>query len=107
MPKYIFAYHGGGMPESEEEQAQHMAAWGQWMGSLGASMVDPGAPTSIAKTVTQGGVADGGGANPVSGYGLVEAADIDAAAEMAKGCPIVTLSGGSVEVAETFEIDMG
>ena len=32
---------------------------------------------------------------------------IDAAVEMAKGCPVVTLGGGSVEVAETFEIDMG
>ena len=106
MAKYIFAYHGGGMPESEEEQAQHMAAWGEWMGSIGEAFVDMGAPTSIAKTVSRDGVADGGGANPVSGYGLVEAADIDAATEMAKGCPVVVLGGGTVEVAETFEISM-
>jgi len=107
MPKYVFAYHGGGMPESEEEGARHMAAWGEWMGSIGEAFVDMGAPCSIAKTVTRQGVSDGGGANPLSGYGLVEAADIEAAVEMAKGCPIVTLSDGSVEVAETFEIDMG
>lgn len=107
MPKYVFAYHGGGMPESEEEQAQHMAAWGEWMGAVGAAFLDPGAPCSIAKTVTRDGIADGGGPNPLSGYGLVEAPDMNAAAELAKGCPVVTLGGGSVEVAETFEIDMG
>jgi len=28
MPKYLFTYHGGGMPESEEEQAEHMARLG-------------------------------------------------------------------------------
>ena len=31
MAKYLFTYHGGGMPESEQEQAKHMAAWGEWM----------------------------------------------------------------------------
>jgi hypothetical protein len=107
MPKYVLAYHGGGMPESEEEQARHMAAWGEWMGRLGAAFVDHGAPCSMAKTVSKDAVHDGGGANPISGYGLIEAPDIDAAVEMAKGCPIVTLSDGSVEVAETFEVDMG
>jgi hypothetical protein len=107
MPKYVLAYHGGEMPESDEEQAQHMAAWGEWMGGIGAAFVDHGAPTSIAKTVTPSAVEDGGGANPVTGYGLVEAPDIDAAVEMAKGCPVVTLGGGSVEVAETFEVPMG
>lgn len=107
MPKYMLAYHGGGMPESEQEQARHMAAWGEWMGSIGAAFVDHGVPCSIARTVTKGGVTDGGGPNPISGYGLIEAADIDAAVEMAKGCPIVTLSDGSVEVAETFEVNMG
>jgi len=106
MPKYLFVYHGGGMPESEEEQAVHMAAWGEWMGALGESFVDMGAPCGAAKTVTRASVNDGGGANPATGYGIVEAPDLDTASEMAKGCPIVTLSDGSVEVAETFEINM-
>ncbi len=106
MPKYLLAYHGGGMPESEEEQQKHMAAWGEWMGSIGAAFTDMGAPCSSWKTVGPDGVTDGGGANPCTGYGLVEAADIDAAADMAKGCPNVTLGGGTVEVAETFEVNM-
>ena len=106
MTKYLFAYHGGGMPDTEEESAKVMAAWGEWMGSHEAAFVDMGAPTSIAKTVDPNGVSDGGGSNPVTGYGIVEAADIDAACVIAAGCPIVTLSDGTVEVAETFTIPM-
>lgn len=104
MPKYVFAYHGGGMPESEEEQAATNAAWGVWMGANAASFADPGAPTAMAKTVSSSGSTDGGGANPITGYTIVNAADIDAACEIAASCPIIA-SGGSVEVAETFEID--
>lgn len=106
MTKFLYTYHGGGMPESEEEQAKHMTAWGEWMGSIGSAFVDMGAPTSSSKTVSRDGITDGGGANPVGGYGLVEAESLEAAAEMAKGCPVVTLSGGSVQVAETFEVNM-
>lgn len=107
MPKYLFTYHGGGMPESEAEQAEHMAAWGAWMGGNAGAFVDMGAPCGAVSTVTGDGSSEGGGANPVGGYGLVEAADMAAACELAKGCPVVTLSGGSVQVGETFEIDMG
>ena len=107
MAKYLFVYHGGGMPDSEEEQARHMAAWGEWMGANETAFLDMGAPCSITKTVDPSGVSDGGGANPAGGYGLVDATDIDAACAFAAGCPVVTLSGGSVEVAETFEIGIG
>ena len=108
MPKYLFSYHGGGMPESEEEQAKHMAAWGEWMGSHADAFVDMGAPVGAVMTVGADNRSDGGGANPVGGYGIVEAADMDAACRIAAGCPVVVLSGGTVEVGETFEIpDMG
>lgn len=102
MPKYVFAYHGGKMPESPEEGAKVMAAWGAWFESLGDAVVDGGGPCGMSKTVTSGGVSDGGGANPVSGYSVVSADNADAAAEMAKGCPI--LDAGSVEVAEIHEM---
>jgi len=44
-----------------------------------------------------------GGANSASGYSIIHAADIDDAAEKAKGCPIHN-NGGSVEVAEIIEM---
>lgn len=106
MPKYLFSYHGGGMPESEEEQAKHMAAWGEWFGAHGDAFSDMGAPVGACSTVGPSGTSDGGGDNQVTGYGVVEAADMAAACAIAAGCPNVTLGGGSVEVGETFEVNM-
>lgn len=103
MAKYMFTYHGGKRPESKEEGERVMAAWGAWMGGLGAAMTDGGGPAGPSKTVTRGGVADNGGANPVSGYSMVEAGSMAAAVEMAKGCPILT-DNGSVEVTEVLSM---
>jgi len=102
MPKFVFAYHGGSMPESPEEGAKIMAAWQSWMGGLGDALVDPGNPVSASKTLSSSGVEDNGGANPLSGYSIVNADNMDAAIELAKGCPI--LESGSVEVAEAAEM---
>ena len=44
MPKYIFAYHGGGMPETPEEGERVMAAWQAWFADMGEAVVVPGAP---------------------------------------------------------------
>ncbi len=108
MAKYLFTYHGGGMPDSEEEQARHMAAWGEWMGSHEGAFIDMGAPVGASMTVTQDGAGQGGGPNQANGYSLVEAESMSEACDIAKGCPVITLSGGSVEVGETFEIpEMG
>ena len=104
MPKFIFAYHGGGRPETPEEGAKEMAKWKAWMAKHADALSDPGAPVGMSKTVSSSGVADNGGANPLSGYTLVEAADVDAACEIAKGCPILAEGKGSVEVAPIMEM---
>lgn len=104
MPEFIFAYHGGKKPETPEEGEKVMAAWGAWFENMGAALKIPGAPVGMSKTVSAGGVADDGGANPLSGYTVVNAASIDAATEMAKGCPMVVDGSGSVEVAEILEM---
>lgn len=102
MARYIFAYHGGEMPETPEEGQKVMAAWRSWLEGLGSAVVDGGNPAGMSKTVSAGGVEDGGGSNPISGYSLVEADGIDAACEMAKGCPIP--DHGTVEVAEAMDM---
>ena len=104
MPKFIFAYHGGGKPETEEEGAKAMAAWQTWLGGMGDACVDMGNPVGMSKTVAAGGVTDNGGANPLSGYTIVQAADIGAACDLAKGCPILDGGGGTVEVAPIMEM---
>lgn len=102
MPKYILGYHGGSMPQSPEEGAKVMAAWTSWMGSLGKALLDPGNPTGASKTIAAGGkVSDGGGPNPLTGYSLIEAANLDEAIKLAKSCPQLT-AGGSVQVAEAM-----
>lgn len=102
MPDFIFAYHGGTMPDTPEEGARQMAAWNAWYGALGAAIVSPGGPVGKSKTVSSTGVADNGGANPLSGYTVVHAADMGAAVKMTKGCPI--LAGGTVEVVQILEM---
>ena len=104
MPKFILAYHGGGKPETPEEGEKEMAKWQAWLGGMGASCADMGNPVGMSKTVSQDGVVDNGGANPLSGYSIVEAADIDAACDMAKGCPVLDGGKGTVEVAPIMEM---
>src|SRR5262245_8819120 len=100
MAKYLYVYHGGGsMPQSKEEIDKVMHAWGGWFGQLGASLVDGGNPVGKAATVKNGSTVDGGGANPATGYSIIEASSRDEAVAKAKGCPLLA-SGGSVEVAE-------
>ena len=104
MAKYLFVYHGGDHPETEEDVAAVLDAWGNWLGSMGAAVVDGGNPVGMNHTVSpDGSVRDNGGANPASGYGLFEAADLDDALAKARGCPILE-AGGSVEVAECIDM---
>ncbi len=104
MPNFVFAYHGGGMPETPEEGEKVMAAWNAWYGAMGDAVVDGGAPVGMSKTVSVDGVADNGGANPLSGYTVVKADTVEAACEMAKGCPILDGGKGTVEVAPVHEM---
>ncbi len=104
MPKFMFAYHGGGAPESEEEGKKAMAAWMAWFEQMGSAVVEPGNPVGLSSTLTKDGLTDGGGANPISGYTVVEAASLEAAAEMGKGCPMVADGSGSIEIAPIMEM---
>lgn len=104
MAKYLFVYHGGNHPETDEDMAAVLDAWGQWMGSMGAAVIDGGNPVGMSSTVNpDGSVTDNGGSNPASGYGLFEATDLDDALAKARGCPILE-AGGTVELAEALDM---
>jgi hypothetical protein len=104
MAKFVFAYHGGGAPESEAEGAAVMKAWMDWFASLGSAVVDAGNPTGASATVgSDGSTTPGGGANPVTGYSVISADSFDAALIIAKGCPQLA-SGGTIEVAEAIDM---
>lgn len=102
MPDYIFAYHGGKRPDTEEEGRKEMEKWAAWFADMGDAVVIPGNPVGQSWTVSDSGISHDGGSNPLSGYTVVSAASMEAAAEMASNCPIV--GTGSVEVAEVIEM---
>lgn len=104
MPNFIFAYHGGMAPRSPEEGEKVMAQWNAWYGAMGDKLSNGGGPCGQSKTVSPGGIADDGGANPLSGFTLVTAASHEAACEIAKGCPMVVDGSGSVEVCELLDM---
>jgi hypothetical protein len=100
MSKYLLAYRGGGMAETDAEREAAMAAWGNWFGSLGQAVVDPGNPFGPSATVGSGG---NGAQGPLTGYSILSAESLASARELAEGCPVLA-SGGSVEVYETLEV---
>ena len=101
MANFVLVYHGGRMPDSAEEQAQAMQAWGAWFGQLGAAVVDPGNPASQTHRIGADGSVSVDPGGP-SGYSILKADSIDQAVELAKGCPVL-LGGSTIQIVETFE----
>ncbi len=103
MANYALAYKGGKMAETDEERERVMAAWGEWMGALGSSLVDVGNPFGASATVMNDGTVSDGAASALTGYSILDADSLAAATELAKGCPVLA-NGGSVEVYETIKV---
>lgn len=102
MAKYMFAYSGGkGVADDEAERNAQYAKWGQWFGDLGSAVVDGGAATGTAKTIGPGGSVSDGGSCGLTGYSIVSADSLEAAVELAKGCPVLEI-GGAVDVYEAI-----
>ena len=102
MAKYMFVYSGGnGVAEDEAERNAQYARWGQWFEELGSAVVDGGAATGTAKTIGPGGSVSDGGSCGLTGYSIVAADSLEAAVELAKGCPVLEI-GGAVDVYEAI-----
>jgi len=100
MSKYVFAYLGGSMGETPEEQEASMNAWMAWFGSLGAAVKDVGNPFVASTTLAPGGTRGSTSAG-LTGYSIVEADSIDEAATFASSCPLLS-SGGTLEIYEAM-----
>jgi hypothetical protein len=103
MANFVLLYSGGGMAESEVEQAAVMQAWTAWFGKLGAGLVDGGNPfTSTAKSISSdGSVKEGPVGTMATGYSVITADSLEEAAGLVQGCPILE-SGGQITVYEIF-----
>jgi hypothetical protein len=99
---FVLLYHGGSMPETQEEGARIMQAWTAWFSKLGDALVDGGNPASASRTIGSNGAVTNDTAGP-TGYSIIKADSLDAAVELAKGCPVLQ-GGASVQVVETFPV---
>ena len=99
MAKFLLITRGGTMPDSPEEGALVMQSWMDWFASMGDAVIDPGSPVSRVRIVADDGTDRPGDMPPITGYTVVDVADIDAAVGLAKRAPLG--DGMSIEVAET------
>ncbi len=105
MANYLLLYTGGGnMAPTQAERDAILQAWTAWFSKLGSSLIDAGNPFSgKAKSIARGGkTSDGSVGTLAPGYSIIKADSLDAAVELAKGCP--QLKDGNVTVYETFQV---
>ena len=106
MAKFLFIYRGGEDAMGKmtpEEMQKSMQQWGAWIGQATQKgwMLDAGDGLTAegrvvkAKVVTDGPFAEA--KEVVGGFSIIQAENVDAAAELARGCPGL-LRGGTVEV---------
>lgn len=101
MANFVLLYTGGSAGTSPAEREKVMQQWGAWFGKLGDKVVDAGNPFAThAKSVSNGSTHDGAVQNPpATGYSILKADSLNAATELAKGCPVLS-SGGKITVYE-------
>jgi len=100
MANFVLLYSGGSAGMTEAEREKVMQQWGEWFGKVGDGIVDMGNPFGAkAKNLANGSVHDGAVGTPATGYSIVKADSLDAATELAKGCPVLR-SGGKITVYE-------
>jgi len=100
MAKFLVVYKGGQMAGTPEEQEATMNEWMAWFGSMGSAVTDFGNPFSGGAAIATDG-SHGAATTDLTGYSIIEADHLDAAAAMLAACPNFT-SGGSVEVFEAI-----
>ena len=106
MPRFVITYlSNGNMPSSPEEGKAHQAQWAKWLSELGSAVIEPQNPFKTTVTIGEDGtIHDGSTRQGLMGYSVIEAKDLNAACDMAKSCPFVTLGMGTLEVCELMQM---
>ncbi len=110
MKDYLLLFRGGDTERSrfspEEMQAQ-MEVWQQWIAGIAQNnQFGGGHPLTPEGKVLHGGtrkLTDGPfmeGKEILGGYIIVKAKDLEEAARLAEGCPILNAESGTVEIRE-------
>lgn len=114
MANFMLIFRGGNLSgDSPEQMQQHMQKWFDWFQGLGKAGVyhDEGNPLEPGGKVVRGSrkvVSDGPfseAKDVVGGYAIVQAKDLEAAVEIARGCPTFE-KDGAVEVRAVREMSV-
>jgi hypothetical protein len=97
----MLSYYGGKKPESRERCEGYIEQWDTWEEDIGDDLIDAGKPLGKPKIISSAGITDSG-PNPLTGFSILEANNIDAALIMVKSNPHLNI-GGTIEVAELLE----
>lgn len=96
MPNYLMTYRG---PKDYAPTSETTPLWRAWFADMGDRLVDIGHPvrdsTRVGNSATD--------TTELGGYSVIEAESLDAALEVAKGCPHLRRDGG-VEIALVTEV---
>ncbi len=85
MKKFMFLHFGFEKPTPEI-----MEAWGKWFESIADKTVDQGGHFSGAREISKSGTKDlPMGMESITGYTIIEAADLDAAEKIAQENPFI------------------
>jgi len=99
MPKYMMIYKGQATDMSEmtpEQGAEVMAKWTAWMDKVGAALSDVGTPFGPGTSKVDDG--SPGDSVSLTGYSIVEAADMGAAEALAEGHPYLSEGKGDFAI---------
>ena len=99
MAKFALFYVGEPQFGSPEAAKAHQQEWMAWAQDLGEAAIELGMPFSAPTRVKPDGSSQ---TQPkeLSGMSIVQAADMDAAVEIAKGCPFVQFA--PVDVVQIY-----
>jgi hypothetical protein len=95
MPSFVFTYR---LTPGYTRTADSAEAWRSWFDGMDGHVADIGKPGLEAAAL-----GNCGPGTQLGGYSLINAADLDEALALAKGCPSLNRDGG-VEVAQLGEV---
>jgi hypothetical protein len=90
------------MKATPEQMKSEMDAWMAWQATHKAAIVDLGAPLGKTKSVAASGLTDT--RNEITGYSVVEADSLDAAAAIFRDHPHLKMAGARVDVLEYVRV---
>ena len=85
MSAYLFTFRA---PDDYAPSADTFSTWAGWQVKLGARLKDRGS-VALAAAALGTSTAD----TTLGGYSLIRATSLDAAVDLARGCPILSAAG--------------